>query len=47
MIVLLGLSGIQLITLAIIGEYLWRNFDESRKRPIYIVEKEIGIDDKK
>lgn len=47
MIVLLGLSGIQLITLAIIGEYLWRNFDESRKRQIYIVEKEIGIDDKK
>ena len=47
MIVLLGLSGIQLITLAIIGEYLWRNFDESRKRPIYVVEKEIGIDDKK
>lgn len=47
MIVLLGLSGIQLITLAIIGEYLWRNFDESRKRPIYVIEKEIGIDDKK
>ena len=47
MIVLLGLSGIQLITLAIIGEYLWRNFDESRKRPIYIIEKEIGIDDEK
>jgi len=47
MIVLLGLSGIQLIILAIIGEYLWRNFDESRKRPIYIVEKEIGINDKK
>lgn len=47
MIVLLGLSGIQLLTLAIIGEYLWRNFDESRKRPIYVIEKEIGIDDKK
>lgn len=47
MIVVLGLSGIQLITLAIIGEYLWRNFDESRKRPIYVIEKKIGIDDKK
>ena len=47
MIVILSLSGIQLLTLAIIGEYLWRNFDESRKRPSYIVEKEIGIDDKK
>lgn len=47
MVVLLGLSGIQLLTLAIIGEYLWRNFDESRKRPIYVIEKEIGIDDKK
>ncbi len=47
MIVVLGLSGIQLITLAIIGEYLWRNFDESRKRPIYVIEKKIGINDKK
>jgi dolichol-phosphate mannosyltransferase len=47
MIVLLSLSGIQLMTLAIIGEYLWRNFDESRKRPIYVIEKKIGIDDKK
>lgn len=38
-VLILFLSGFQLISLGIIGEYLWRNFDESRKRPPYIVEK--------
>ena len=38
MIVLLTVSGIQMIMLGIIGEYLWRNYDETRKRPIYVVE---------
>lgn len=38
MVVLLLLSGVQLIILGIIGEYLWRNFDATRKRPMYIVE---------
>jgi len=36
MVVLLIVSGVQLIMLGIIGEYLRRNFDESRKRPVYI-----------
>lgn len=30
--------GITMITLGIIGEYLWRTFDASRKRPPYIIE---------
>lgn len=30
--------GIIMITLGIIGEYLWRTFDSSRKRPPYIIE---------
>lgn len=34
----LVISGVQLIMLGIIGEYLWRNLDESRKRPLYIIE---------
>jgi len=33
------LGGIQMIMLGIIGEYLWRNLDESRKRPLYFVER--------
>jgi len=46
MVALLILSGVQLITLGIIGEYLWRNFDESRKRPTFIVEEKVGFKDK-
>ena len=30
--------GITMITLGIIGEYLWRTFDATRKRPPYIIE---------
>lgn len=36
-------SGIQLITLGVLGEYLWRNFDETRGRPRYIVESSVGL----
>lgn len=44
MVIILLLMGIQLITLGVIGEYLWRNFDETRKRPVFIVDKEVGMD---
>ena len=37
-IAILFTSGVQMVTLGIIGEYLWRNFDETRDRPLYIVE---------
>jgi dolichol-phosphate mannosyltransferase len=39
MVVVLVLSGVQMMMLGVIGEYLWRNIDESRKRPLYFVEK--------
>ena len=32
--------GITMTTLGVIGGYLWRTFDASRNRPIYIIEKE-------
>ncbi|MBQ6504388.1 MAG: glycosyltransferase family 2 protein [Flexilinea sp.] len=32
--------GITMTTLGVIGGYLWRTFDASRKRPIYIVERD-------
>lgn len=32
--------GITMLTLGILGEYLWRAFDASRKRPPYIIEDE-------
>lgn len=37
MVVMLVIGGFQLIFLGAIGEYLWRMFDEVRKRPVYIV----------
>lgn len=33
--------GVNMMTLGLLGGYLWRTFDASRKRPVYIVEQEI------
>lgn len=37
-VVVLLTAGAQLLMLGIIGEYLWRNFDASRKRPLFVVD---------
>jgi polyisoprenyl-phosphate glycosyltransferase len=39
MVVLLFVSSFQMISLGIIGEYVWRSLDASRKRPNFIVDK--------
>jgi dolichol-phosphate mannosyltransferase len=41
-ILLLVIGGMIMLMLGIIGEYLWRIYDETRKRPIYIVKEKIG-----
>jgi polyisoprenyl-phosphate glycosyltransferase len=44
-IVVAFFSGIQLLSLGVIGEYVGRIYDESRDRPKYIVESRHGWDD--
>lgn len=43
MVVILVISGVQLIMIGVLGEYLWRNFDESRKRPSFIIREMLGM----
>src|SRR5262249_27114557 len=42
MVVVLMIGGVQIAMLGILGEYLWRNLDESRRRPRYNIERVAG-----
>ncbi|HTQ68831.1 MAG TPA: glycosyltransferase family 2 protein [Solirubrobacteraceae bacterium] len=44
-IVVAFFSGIQLLSLGVIGEYVGRTYDESRDRPKYIIESRTGWDE--
>jgi polyisoprenyl-phosphate glycosyltransferase len=39
MMVLLVVSGVQMLMTGILGEYLWRNLEETRSRPRFIIER--------
>jgi len=39
MVVLLFSSGIIMLTLGVLGEYIWRTLDASRNRPVFIIEE--------
>jgi dolichol-phosphate mannosyltransferase len=39
---IVGLAGLQLVALGIIGEYVWRALEESRRRPPYLIEAMAG-----
>ena len=41
--VVLITSGVQLVMLGVLGEYLWRSFDASRQRPRFIIEGRRGL----
>ena len=39
---IVGLAGFQLVALGIVGEYVWRALEESRRRPPYLIEAMAG-----
>ena len=41
-ILILILGGLQMLMLGVVGEYLWRTLDETRKRPLYFIEDSTG-----
>jgi polyisoprenyl-phosphate glycosyltransferase len=42
MVVLLIIGGIQMTMMGVLGEYLWRTLDETRRRPNYNIERSAG-----
>lgn len=44
MVVTLVIGGIQMLMMGVLGEYLWRALDESRRRPRYWIESRAGFD---
>lgn len=44
MVVILIIGGLQMLMLGVLGEYLWRNLEESRKRPLFLIEDQEGIE---
>ncbi len=46
MIVVTFLGGVQLVSIGIVGEYIGRMYDESKGRPLYIVDTTCNVDKK-
>jgi hypothetical protein len=38
----LASGGVQMVMMGVLGEYLWRALDESRRRPRYLIEATTG-----
>jgi dolichol-phosphate mannosyltransferase len=45
LIVMLLIGGFQMCMMGVLGEYLWRTYDETRKRPKYVIEKNTLLED--
>jgi len=39
---IVGLGGLQLVAVGVVGEYVWRSLEESRRRPAYLIEAVAG-----
>jgi len=44
MTVMLVIGGLNLLALGLIGEYVWRILDESRRRPLYQIDNRVGFE---
>ncbi len=38
------LGGVQLLSISVLGEYIGRIYDESKGRPLYVIEKEVNVE---
>ncbi|MDX1634897.1 MAG: glycosyltransferase family 2 protein [Marinobacter sp.] len=47
MTVVLFIGGIQLLFLGVLGEYLGRMFDETKRRPLYLIEEHLNAEQKR
>jgi dolichol-phosphate mannosyltransferase len=47
MVVLLVIGGVQMTMLGVVGEYLWRTLEESRRRPLYHLESWEGFEEER
>ncbi len=46
-VILIALTaGIQMMMLGVLGEYLWRTLDETRRRPLYVIDRVLDSPDK-
>ncbi|HEV3140609.1 MAG TPA: glycosyltransferase family 2 protein [Vicinamibacterales bacterium] len=43
MLAVLLLGGVQLTMIGVLGEYLWRILDETRGRPLYVIDRSLGF----
>lgn len=39
------LGGVQLLSISVLGEYIGRIYDESKGRPLYVIEKEVNMEE--
>ncbi|MEC9175919.1 MAG: glycosyltransferase, partial [Pseudomonadota bacterium] len=45
MVAILFFSGVQLIGIGVLGEYIGRIHMETKKRPLYVIDAALGLDD--